>query len=79
MQEEFQYITEPELFNQSSLENSKLTHNKKIEKYPVASLQLLEEAIQSKVMPSHLKDKLIRNPNKYSIFFTKFDLDCPIL
>lgn len=50
-----------------------------MEKFPVASLRLLEEAINSQIMPASLKDKLIRNPNKYSIFFTKFDIDDPLL
>lgn len=42
-------------------------------------MKLLEEAIQRKIVPPSFKDSLIRNPNKYSIFYTKYDCNSPSL
>ena len=42
-------------------------------------MRLLEEAISSNILNPKYKDILIRNPNNYSIFFTKFDCESPCL
>ena len=44
---------------------------------PSISMRLLDEAINMHILPSDKREKLIRNPNKYSIFFCKFNSDSP--
>ena len=44
---------------------------------PSISMRLLDEAINMHMLPAENREKLIRNPNKYSIFFCKFNADSP--
>lgn len=49
------------------------------ERFPEISPHMLEEAVNQDILPRKYKNKLIINPNKYSIFFSKFDINSPIV
>lgn len=40
-------------------------------------MTLVDEALHLDLLPMDYREKLITNPNKYSIFFTRFDFDSP--
>ncbi|KAL4427527.1 hypothetical protein ABPG74_019483 [Tetrahymena malaccensis] len=75
--EYFDYEKQYKQILKNKQKKSNIEYSSEGNRMPNISMRLLDEAINQNILPLEQRERLIRNPNKYSIFFCKFNCDSP--